>query len=413
MAKAPDLHPADLVGLGRLATDAVAGMTDVVEAVHRQVAFRPGGLRPGWTTDITSLAYDSIRQVTFLVGRGLSSFTLLPSPATSSLERQAITAALNGVLGDYLAETGNPLAIRMSLRSHGRSLEIERNALRTALQPTGKVLLLVHGLCLNDLQWLRKRHDHGAALARELGYTPVYLRYNTGLHVSENGRLLAALIEALLEQWPEPVQELAIIGHSMGGLVSRSACHHAETAGQRWPRHLRKLVFLGTPHHGAPLERLGNWVNTSLEISPYTAPLARLGRIRSAGITDMRHGNLLEKDWKGHDRFSPAKDFRTPLPLPAGVHCYAIAATARRANENPSLDLLGDGLVPVNSALGRHHNAEMTLAFPASHQRIGYGIDHWDLLGDPAVYDQIRRWLGFQSETRGLGVGGLIHSPAR
>jgi hypothetical protein len=401
MSKAHDVHPADVVGYGRLATDAVVGVTDAVGAVHHQVAFRSGGLRPGLTTDVTALVYNSIRGVTSLVDRGLTVFTQLPSPSkerTSSSEREAIVAALNGVVGDYLAETGNPLAITMSMRCRGRSLEIERNALRIALRATGKVLLLVHGLCLNDLQWRRKRHDHGAGLARELGYTPVYLRYNTGLHVSENGRLFAALVETLLEQWPEPVRELAILGHSMGGLVSRSACHYAEAAGQHWTRHLRRLVFLGTPHHGAPLERLGNWVNTSLEIIPYSAPLARLGRIRSAGITDMRHGNVLEKDWARRDRFSPARDFRTALPLPAGVHCYAVAATMRRANEDPRLDLFGDGLVPVDSALGLHQDPEMTLAFPASHQWIGYGMDHWDLLSHPAVYDQIRCWLGHRTE---------------
>ncbi len=322
MTKRLPLHPADLIGFSRLANDATAGVTDVVEAVHRKVASTTGrpGRQPatGMTAGITALVYKSIRGVTGLIDSGLK-LAPLPPPAKGSrvsLRREAVVAALNGVLGDYLIRTNNPLAISMSLRSQGRTIEIERQALQATLgRPTGKVLLLAHGLCLGDLQWKRKGHDHGAAL----GYTTVYLHYNSGLHVSEHGRLLAELVETLLEQWPAEVEELSIIGHSMGGLVSRSAHYYGEAAGYRWPRHLRRLLFLGTPHHGAPLERLGNWVDTSLEISLYTAPFARLGKIRSAGITDMRHGNLLDEDWKGGDRFASAGDVRSPLPSPAGV----------------------------------------------------------------------------------------------
>ncbi|HEY4930401.1 MAG TPA: hypothetical protein VII23_02430, partial [Terriglobales bacterium] len=397
-------NSADLVGFGRLATDAIAGLTDVVEAVHGHIAFTSRGLGPRSaeqsTSGITRLVYNSIRGVTRLVEGGL---TLLASPASPANDRplsprhEAVVAALNGVVGDHLARTNNPLAISMSLRHQGHPLEIERHALRATIpQPTGKLLLLAHGLCLNDLQWRRNGHDHGASLAREFGYSPLYLRYNTGLHVSENGRVLADLLETIFEQWPVRVKELAIIGHSMGGLVSRSAYYYGTAAGHHWPRHLRRLIFLGTPHHGAPLERLGNWVNTTLEISPYTAPFARLGRIRSAGITDLRHGNLLEDDWKGRDRFASAQDLRAPLSLPAAVRCYAIAATRRQATGNPGLDLLGDGLVPVNSALGRHQNPEMCLRFSESRQWISHGMSHWDLLSHPAVYGQIRRWFGFR-----------------
>jgi hypothetical protein len=224
MTNAPIVHnSADLVGFGRLATDAIAGLTDVVEAVHGHIAFTSRGLGPRSaeqsTSGITRLVYNSIRRVTRLVEGGL---TLLASPAspandrTSSSRHEAVLAALNGVVGDHLARTNNPLAISMSLRHEGHPLEIERRALRATIpHPTGKLLLLAHGLCLNDLQWRRNGHDHGASLAREFGYSPLYLRYNTGLHVSENGRELADLLETILEQWPVRVKELAIIGHSM------------------------------------------------------------------------------------------------------------------------------------------------------------------------------------------------------
>ena len=406
MTKASNIqYPAALVGFGRLATDAVAGLTDVVEVVHRQIAFPSRSAQPPWAeggaAGLTARVYDNIRGVTRLVDRGLAKLAPLASPTDEerlSPVHEAVIAALNGVVGDYLAQTLNPLAISMSLRRHGQPLEIERHALQAAMpQVTGKVLLLAHGLCLNDLQWKRKGHDHGVALGREFGYTPVYLHYNTGLHVSENGRLLAGLLEALFHQWPVPVEELAIIGHSMGGLVSRSAYYYGKAAVHHWPQLLRRLVFLGTPHHGAPLERLGNWVNTSLEVSPYSVPFARLGKIRSAGITDMRYGNLLDEDWEGRDRFAAAGDLRVPQPLPPGVQSYAIAATKRHARGSPDLDLFGDGLVPVDSALGRHQNPGMSLQFSDSHQWIGYGMNHWDLLSHPSVYDQIRGWLGAHS----------------
>ena len=392
--------PADMVGFGRLATDAVAGLTDVVEAVHAHIAFESRGLRPrlagGSTSGITGLVYNSIRAVNRLVNQSFTRLEpLIPPPVETefSPKREAMLAALNGVVGDYLARTRNPLAISMSIRRNGHPLELKRDVLRRTLtEGTGKVLLLVHGLCLGDLHWKRNAHDHGEALALELGYTPMYLNYNTGLHVSENGRLLAGLLETLVKQWPVPIKELAILSHSMGGLVVRSAHYYGNAAGHDWPVHLRRIIFLGTPHHGATLERLGNWVNSVLAVSPYAAPIARLGNIRSAGITDLRHGTVLEDDWKGRDHFTSNRDLRTPLPLPTGVQCYAIAASKRQAAGDSGADLLGDGFVSVNSALGRHGNPEKYLAFADSHQWTGHGMSHWDLLSHPAVYEQIRRW---------------------
>jgi hypothetical protein len=217
----------------------------------------------------------------------------------------------------------------------------------------------------------------------------VHLHYNSGLHTSTNGRAFAALIEALLQQWPEPLKEFGILAHSLGGLVSRSAYYYGMAAGQAWPQHLRKLVFLGTPHHGALLERGGNWVNVCLGLSPYTAPFARLGELRSAGITDLRYGNLLDEDWQGFDRFEHAGDLRHPVPLPEEVRCYAIAANVGKK----AGDLFGDGMVPLNSALGRHEDPRLTLSFAPSRQWVGYGMNHWDLLSQHAVYEQIRRWI--------------------
>ncbi len=240
----------------------------------------------------------------------------------SSQEREAVLAVLNGLMGDYLASTGNPLAIPMRLRRNGRPLTLERKALSSAVpRPRDKLLVLVHGLCMNDLEWTRKGGDFGVALAGDLGHTPIYLHYNSGLHTSVNGCAFAALIEALVQQWPEPLKDFAILAHSMGGLVSRSAYHYGTAAGHAWPQQLRKLVFLGTPHHGALLERGGNWIHLCLGLSPYAAPFARLAKLRSAGITDLRYGNVLDEDWQGFDRFEHAGDLRHPVALPEGVRC--------------------------------------------------------------------------------------------
>jgi hypothetical protein len=312
----------------------------------------------------------------------------------SSPRREAVVAALNGVLGDYLAETDNPLAIPMQVRSDGRPVELSREGVAAAYPQAGrKIVVLMHGLCMNDLQWMRSTHCHGAELARTLGYTPVYLHYNTGLHISLNGRALTAMLEALVAAWPAPLEELAVVAHSMGGLVARSAHHYGTLAGDAWPSRLRKLVFLGTPHHGATLERAGHWLHRVAEKTPFSAPFARLGNIRSAGITDLRHGSLLDDDWEGRDRFAHGHDTRRPVPLPEGVRCFAVAATRGTSARDLRSRLLGDGLVPLPSALGHHEDPQFDLAFPEAHRWVAYGTGHFDLLDRPAVYERIRGWL--------------------
>jgi len=391
-----------LRGLSQLSFDGIAGLVDVVEAIHLNITSGPGTLSlptADASRGITGLVYGSIRGVTGLVGQGLDLLLARLTPLLGETNawpgRESWLAALNGVLGNHLAITSNPLAIPMRLRRDGHPLVLEAQALAAAIpKPAGKLVVLAHGLCMNDLQWKRRGHDHGAALARDLGYVPVYLHYNSGLHVSTNGRAFAALLESLLKAWPVPLKELVLIGHSMGGLVCRSACHYGALAGHAWRQHLRKLVFLGTPHHGAPLERGGNWLTVLLGISPYVAPLARIGKVRSAGITDLRHGSLLDADWEGRDRFERGGDRRRAVPLPKGVLCYTMAATTGTRTGDFRSRVIGDGIVPLNSALGLHADPARALSFPKSRRWIGHGLGHLDLLSDPEVYEQIKRWLG-------------------
>jgi pimeloyl-ACP methyl ester carboxylesterase len=375
-----------------MAMDASSGITDIVEKMHRTIQMLPGPLAkvsPDATRGITGFVYRSVRGGMNLVGKGIDVglapvIALLPE-GESTPARDALVSAVNGVYGDYLARTGNPLAIEMTLRHGGRAIDVDDPASILTLDAdaasASRLLVLVHGLCLNDQVWSRKGHDHGAALAAGLGYTPLYLRYNSGQRIGANGRTLADMLERLVGNWPQPIEELVILGHSMGGLLARSACHHAANEQHAWLRRLDKLVFLGTPHHGAPLERGGHGLDFVLELSPYSAPFTRIGKSRSAGITDLRHGSIMTSD--DHEF----------VPLPDGVKCYAAAATLGAKRSLLSERLVGDGLVPLDSALGKHTDPERSLGFAKSRQWIGYGMGHLELLSQPEVYAQLRKWL--------------------
>ncbi|MEI7703520.1 MAG: alpha/beta hydrolase [Deltaproteobacteria bacterium] len=381
----PTRNPvSDLRGVARLAVEATVGVAGIVEEMQ------------GPTLGIAGLVHRGIRGTARAVGAGVDALLAPLAPllgeARTHPGMEAALSTLNGVVGDHLADTGNPLAIPMRLRRDGVPLDLRSQDLSAAIPgATGKILVLVHGSCMNDLLWRRNGHDHGEALARDTGCTAVYLHYDSGRHVSTNGRELAALLEQLVAAWPVRVRELSLLAHSMGGLLVRSACHQAGQEGLRWPRHLRRIAFLGTPHHGAPAERVGNWVNRALAAAPFARPLARLGRIRSAGVTDLRHGSLLDEDWEGKDRFGRGPDRRKPVPLPLGVKCLAVAASA---SKGPVARPRGDGLVPVESALGRHRDPAMTLALPRAGRVVVHGAGHLDLLDNPEVYAHLREWMG-------------------
>ena len=394
------LSLSDALGLARLAADGAEGLAGLVEQVHNSVLDTPGlaPLAQPLTGGVARFVYRVVRGSFRLTGKGVGAAAALfdgsPDDRPVSPKREAALAALNGVVGDYLAETGNPLALKMHFRRHGRALTLERHALaETFPDASGKVVVLVHGLCMSDLQWTRRNHDHGAALASNLGYTPIYLSYNSGLHVSTNGRALADQLEKLIAEWPVEIEDLVIVGHSMGGLVARSACLTGEAAGHAWRPRLGKLVFLGTPHHGAPLERIGNWINVVVGRTPYAAAFGRLGKIRSAGVTDLRYGSLVDEDWRGRDRFAREPDARRPAPLPKGVACYAIAGTTAVAPGAIKDVLLGDGLVPVASALGRRNDATRTLDFPDDRQWIACEAGHLDLLSRRDVFERMAEWI--------------------
>jgi pimeloyl-ACP methyl ester carboxylesterase len=411
--KQPHIHLTDAQGLGQLVVDATLGVTSIVEAMHHTVLGLPMPWGKGRNKPPTgvhgavykvlqgssALVYRLVRRATTGVGHGVDNaveyFHPERDPADSSNARTIAVSILNGVLGDHMQAHGNPLTLGMTWRQDGRALDISRRALAAAMpHRSGKILVMLHGHCMNELQWTRNGHNHGAVLSAASGYTPMYLRYNSGLHISENGRALAQMLEQLVAQWPTPVKEICVVGYSMGGMVARSAFHYGEMAQLGWVQRVHKLFFVGTPQHGSMVEQAGNLIDKALEASPYSHALSRLGKIRSAGTTDLRHGNLIDEDWQGHDRFAHAHDRRHLSQLPANVKCYAIAAMLAKQPSEVWGQLVGDGLVPVKSALGQHRNQNRALHLPAEHQRVFYGIGHLGLLDNQAVCDQLQTWMG-------------------
>ncbi len=394
----PRFSPPDLQGAARLAADGVVGITDLVEAVHATVQ-RPLSRRPR-AHGIAGLVYRIVRAVARRVGLGVDRAlsgvdAVLPAlPPPGSPAREAVVAALNGVWGQELAARGNPLAIPLQVRHEGRPLDLSPASLARDLRsPSPTLLVQIHGICLHDGQWGDADHDPGAALAEAIQGTRVALRYNSGRHISETGREVADCLDALVSAWPVAVRRIVIVGHSMGGLVARSAFQHAAEAGFAWPERDASLVTLGSPHHGAPLERIGNAVDALLGATRYGAPFARIGQIRSPGVTDLRYGSVRDEDWQGQERFRRGPDTRRPLPLPDGVTCYVVAATTGDGRGGLRDQTVGDGLVPLDSALGRHPDPVRSLDVPRDRQWIARGMTHFDLLRRPEVTAQLIRWL--------------------
>jgi len=398
MQKKTPINIADLKGLINILTDVTLNVTDIVEALNRRIVhppFLPSTPIQHLITGISGVMYKGVRLGTKAVGGGLEKTLAQFNPALNlgvSLEqKEDLVSVLNGVVGDYLADNNNPLAIRMEIRHQGEN--IFSTAKQQLPKIKNKILLLVHGSCTPDAKWTQLDHNHGELLAKELGMTVLYVNYNSGLHISTNGQYLNNLLERLAQKME--VEELIIIGHSMGGLVTRSAVHYGKERKSTWTEQLTKMVFLGSPHHGAPLEKVGNYIDRFMSVIPYVKPFSRLGKLRSGGVTDLRYGNLVDEDWKGLDRFAKLPDNRTPIPLPKKVDCYAVAACINKKSEATKLKsrLVGDGLVQVKSALGKHKKANKKLRFKSKNTYIVYETNHFDLLTSRKVYEQLQKWL--------------------
>jgi pimeloyl-ACP methyl ester carboxylesterase len=365
----------EIEATGKLAGDALGGTGALIRDVHRGVSGRifktlgPIGAPVRLAHDgISTAVFASVRLGLRGVPRAL---TPLAPPDTRGLADspagRVVLGAVNGMWGDRVAKEYAPLAVPMSLRVDGEG---------------ARVVVFVHGLCETDAAWaLGGGPTYGDRLREDLGYTPVYATYNTGLHISENGRALAAALEAL------DAEEIVLIGHSMGGLVARSACRYATA---ELAERIRHVFCLGSPHLGAPLERAANRGGHLLTRLPETAPFARLLTIRSAGVKDLRHGACVEEDWDGFDPDDPT-DRCTDVPFLAGAtYCY-IGATVTRRKDGRLADILGDLLVQFPSASG--DGPTRRLAFEIENGLHVGGIHHMQLLNHPKVYAQLKKWL--------------------
>jgi pimeloyl-ACP methyl ester carboxylesterase len=404
-------RPDEVRGLSDLAfaelRDAVGG----IGAIHRAIAKRvfdgvgPAGAPARAAHDtISAGVYAAVRGASALAGRGIGELLALRERPTerelSSTPRgSAVLAALNGLVGDELERRGSDLQEPMSVRVEGRVVTLEPAAVASAFPGAHPCLVVfIHGLMESEHAWdlgaERAGGTYASRLAEDLGCTPVHVRYNTGRHISENGRSLSDLLEALVDAWPVEVDRIALVGHSMGGLVSRSACHYAVSDGARWVQHVRHVVSLGTPHLGAPLAQAVHWASAGLAALPEVRPFGAFLRRRSAGNRDLRHGALVDGDWSDCDPDALAAAAVTEVPLLDGAtHCF-VTATITRSPRHPLGRLLGDALVLPASGSGRSRRRR--IAFEEEYGMHVGGAHHLALLNHPQVYDRLRDWLAAQ-----------------
>ena len=316
------------------------------------------------------------------------------APALSTTPRgSAVIAAVTGLRGDALEAEGSPLCEPMAVRVNGEPVALDPDSLRGAFPDAGsRVVVFVHGLMTTEFSWaLFGPETYGERLAREIGCTPVYVRYNTGRHISENGRSLSDLMEELVAAWPVDAEQIALVGHSMGGLVARSACCHASEDHADWARLVTHSVSLGTPHMGAPLEQAVHVLSAGLARLPETRPFANFLRRRSGGIRDLRRGSLVDEDWRDCDPDALRGAACAEIPLLEGAtHCF-VSAAITRSERHPLGRLLGDTLVLVPSASGRSRTRR--IPFDDEHGMHLGAATHFTLLNHPVVYERLRDWL--------------------
>jgi triacylglycerol lipase len=303
-------------------------------------------------------------------------------------------AVLNGLVGDYLVRTDNALATEMALYHDERPLPLTEQALRSACgKLTGKVVVLVHGMMCTETVWrMPDGSDCGSRLATDLGFTPLYVRYNSGLPIADNGASLHELLAQLVSVYPVRIEELLLMGYSMGGLVLRSACHRATQAQASWLPLVRRAIYVGTPHAGAPAERAGRIVARVLNAipDPYTKLIAEIGNLRSAGVKDLGDADLRSEDRADQAQRVSLRDARHPVPLLPSIRHYLIAGSL---SEDPNLSAwFGDSIVPVTSAMAQRMRDSQGVAIQATDTKILEGRTHLQLPADPEAYEQIKLW---------------------
>jgi pimeloyl-ACP methyl ester carboxylesterase len=405
----------ELRALGDLAAEyADRALTSTIQGVHTAVSTRAFDATGAGAT-VARVTHDAVSDTVYgalrLGGRGVGAAIAGASHLVGGEEEartvsstrvgRATQAAINGLIGDRLENEENALRIEMALRLPNRDVRVAREDLEAAFgKPTGRLVVFVHGLCeTEEAWWLGTRADpaeelpaprtYGARLRDDLGFNPLYLRYNSGLHVSENGRRLSWLLEELCREWPVEVTEVALVGHSMGGLIARSACHEAADAGRAWVDRTSHVVCLGAPNTGSWLEKFVNVGGWALRNVPESRPFADFLEMRSAGIKDLRFGYLLDENWLEHDPDERLRNRAAPLAPVSGIAYHFVSGALTAGERHPVASAFGDLLVRRRSATG-----PMTPdGEPAGDSHHIQGASHFHLLNHPRAYEHLRDWL--------------------
>ncbi len=370
-----------------LATERV---TAPVEGIHLAISRRWFGAigspaRPVQRVHdaVTSTTYALVRLGGAAIGLAVDTRVDDRSPAASSAQ-----SIVNGFWGDALDASDDRLGLTMGMRDRdGQAVPSDADLGRAFPDATGSLIVLVHGLMETDRCWSSADAEPGLfrGLAEHPDLTPVTVRYNTGRRISDNGALLADILESVLARWPVPVERLALVGHSMGGLVIRSACLSAAARGHQWIGFVNDVVTLGAPHRGAPLEKFVNAASWALGATSETRPLADFLNARSGGIKDLRFGAVAEGDWRGVDPDALLRNTVGDHTLPAGIRHHFVSGTITADPKHPVGAIVGDLVVRPSSSSGRRLE-------PTTVTVVG-GARHPDLPRDAAVIDHVMGWL--------------------
>jgi pimeloyl-ACP methyl ester carboxylesterase len=393
--------------LRSLASAGLSGVVGMVRDTHGAVTDRVEAALPPAATPVmadqrgvTSRVYAAVDVACRALPVGAATTAALlaegdpPAPSASPAGRAALAAA-NGLWGDRIRDQHPVLSVPMAVRVNGSDVPLDAEAVAAAFpDATGDLVVFVHGLAEDDRSWDRQHAaspPYPALLRDEHDLNPVVVRYNSGLRISENGRLLADLIEQLVGVWPIPVRSLSVVGHSMGGLVARSACHSSAANGAAWVSTLTSVVTLGSPHVGAPLEKVVNVADWLLRRLPESEPWSRPLAARSVGVKDLRFGAVVDQDWLGHDPDELLRDRCTEAPLPPHVRTYFVVGTLTDDPDHPLGRVVGDGLVSRSSAGGLGRTRRVAVDSDSAAHLGGAG--HLSLLNHPDVSRHLARWL--------------------
>ena len=395
---------ADWAGLGDLVELATERFSMPVEGIHRAIARRWVDVVTPADSKVRSVAqsaiggiYGTVRMAGSLVG-GAVGFGATQAakhrrvrPLWGIGRGGKVRALANAVWGDELELRGSVLSIGMGLRSpQGDAVSTAAEALVRAYPDAGsRLVVLIHGWNETEQIWHKPPDDASTstlltALESD-GRIALLVRYNSGLRVSVNGLGVASLVEAIADSWMVDVEQIDLIGHSMGGLVARSAVVAGRDAGHRWTEAVGHLVTLGTPHLGTPIEKGLALISGALRIAPESEPLGEFLDLRSSGVKDLRFGAVTVGSTTA--RLTDAAD--DSLGVPDHVTQHFATGVITQDPTHPLGKIFGDLVVRTPSGIGQGIRRQVA----ATNVRVFGGRRHTNLLHDPRVHAQVRDWL--------------------